>query len=136
MGGTGEPVVTQTAIVRGTRTPDFSNLNLAPDGIADHMAKAISTGDWSKPIELQGVSFDSTGTVADSDTKQFQQIRSVLSAVPNVKVQITAYGETEEAGVSRANSIKTALTDAGVSAERITTRGQTGAGIPTFNLMP
>lgn len=135
MGSPGVPVATETAIVHSTRLPDFSNLNLAPGGIADNIAKTISSGDLSKSIDLQGVSFDSSGAVADSAKKQFQDISSVLSAAPNVKVQITGYGESEDEGLNRANSVKNALTSAGVSADRVTTRGQTGSGSPTLNLM-
>jgi OOP family OmpA-OmpF porin len=126
---------TEVTTGRSWQTPDFSNLSLTSGGIADRMAKAITAGDWNKAIDLQGWSFDSTGELADSAKGDIKEIGQVLSSAPSVKLQITGYGETEEAGLSRANGIKSSLIAEGVAESRIATRGQVGAGTPTVNLM-
>ncbi len=135
MGGTGQPYNTEVAAAHSTPLPDFSSLNLAPGGIADRIAKTISSGDWGQRINLTGLSFDNTGAVADSAKDQFREIGSVLASAPNVRVQITGYGNTEETGLSQANSIKNALLATHIAEDRITTRGQTGSGAPSINLM-
>ena len=103
---------------------DLSSLNLTPGGTADNLAKSIASGNWNNTIELSSSTPDSV-----------KQISSVLSAAPSVKVRITGRGDTQEAGLGRANSIKNALIAAGISESRIMTSGQTGAGVPTINLM-
>jgi hypothetical protein len=112
------------APVQSARTLDFSSLNLTPGGAADNLAKSIASGNWNNTIELNG-----------STTGGVREISSVLSAAPTVKVRITGRGDTEEAGLSRANAIKNALVTAGISEGRIMTSGQTGTGVPTINLM-
>ena len=112
------------APVPSPRTLDFSSLKLTPGGVADNMAKSITSGNWSTPIEVSGSATDSV-----------REISSVLSTAPTVKVRITGRGDTEEAGLSRANAIKSALVAAGISESRIMTSGQTGTGVPTINLM-
>jgi hypothetical protein len=112
------------APVQSPRTMDLSSLNLTPGGTADNLAKSIASGNWNNTIELSSSTPDSV-----------KQISSVLSAAPSVKVRITGRGDTQEAGLGRANSIKNALIAAGISESRIMTSGQTGAGVPTINLM-
>jgi len=112
------------APVQSPRTLDFSSLSLTPGGAADNLAKSIASGNWNNTIELSG---STTGSV--------REISSVLSAAPTVKVRITGRGDTEEAGLSRANAIKNALVASGISESRIMTSGQTGTGVPTINLM-
>jgi outer membrane protein OmpA-like peptidoglycan-associated protein len=73
--------------------------------------------------------------VSGSATDSVREISSVLSTAPTVKVRITGRGDTEEAGLSRANAIKSALVAAGVGESRIMTSGQTGTGVPTISLM-
>jgi hypothetical protein len=114
--------------------PDLSSLNLPPGSIGDNLAKAISSGDWNKSIDLQGVTTDSSGALTDSAKAGVGEIGKVLSAAPNVKVRITGHGATDESGVNEANSIKSALVAAGISGDRISTSGQTGTGSPTLNL--
>jgi outer membrane protein OmpA-like peptidoglycan-associated protein len=135
MGGTSETAGNTVATGRAYQTPNFANLNLTPGGIADNLAKAISKGDWSKTIELQGFTADTADTLSDSAKSSVREIASVLTTAPNVKVKITGRGDTEEAGSSRANAIKSALTSAGVAENRISTVGQAGEGAPTISLM-
>lgn len=134
MGGTGQPVTTQSSAGHGMSIPDFASLNLPPGSVADRIAKAISSGNWSQAISLNGLSFDSSGAVASADKGQFQQIASVLAAAPDVRVQVTGHGTSDEAALNQANSIKSALTAAHIPDDRITTRGQTGAEPPSFSL--
>jgi outer membrane protein OmpA-like peptidoglycan-associated protein len=126
---------TEVTTGRSWQTPDFSSLSLTSGGIADRMAKAITAGDWNKAIDLQGWSFDSAGDLADSAKGDIKEIGQVLSSAPSVKLQITGYGETEDAGLSRANGIKSSLIAEGVTESRISTRGQVGAQTATVNLM-
>jgi outer membrane protein OmpA-like peptidoglycan-associated protein len=134
MGGTGQPVTTESSAGHGAQTADFARLNLPPGSVADRIAKAISAGNWNQPVNLNGVSFDTTGGVTDADKGQLQQIASVLAAAPNVRVQITGHGGSEEAALNQANSIKNALTAAHVPDNRISTRGQTGTEPPSLSL--
>jgi hypothetical protein len=113
----------------------FANLALAPGGVADTMAKAISSGDLSRSISLEGLGFDGTGALPVSAQPKIKEIGAVLASAPNVKIQITGYGDTEESGLSRANMIKSSVASTGVSADRISTRGQTGSGMPTIHMM-
>lgn len=135
VGGTPERNFNTVATGHGYGNLDFSSLNLPPGGVADNLAKAISSGDWNKTIDLQGITTDSAGALTDSAKAGIGEISKVLSAAPSVKVRITGHGATEEAGVNQANSIKGALVSSGVSEDRISTIGQTGAGVPTVNLM-
>jgi len=112
------------APAQSPRTMDFSSLKLTPGGAADNLAKSITSGNWNNTIELSG-----------STTGGLREISSVLAAAPSVKIRITGRGDTEEAGLSAANTIKSALTAAGVGESRIMTSGQTGTGVPTISLM-
>lgn len=119
----------------GYGNADFSSLNLTPGGMADEMANAISSGDWNKTINLQGFTTDSTGAPTDSAKAGIGELGKVLSAAPNVKIRITGHGDTDEAGVKQADSVKSALVSAGVSEDRISTSGHAGSGVPTLNLV-
>jgi len=134
VGGTSETNLNTVATGGGYGHADLSSLHLAPGGVADNLAKAISSGDWNKTIDLQGFGTDSTGALTDSAKAGVGEVGKVLSAVPSAKVRITGHGETEEAGVNQANSIKSALVSAGISEDRISTSGQAGSGNPTLNL--
>lgn len=133
VGGTSESNLNSVAMGHGQQ-PDMSGLNLAPGGIGDSLSKAISSSDWNKPIELPGVTTDSAGVLTDSARAGVREIHQVLAAYPSTKVQITAFGATDDSGLNQANSIKNALVAEGISEDRITTRGQTGSGNPTLKL--
>lgn len=135
VGGTVDRTQREVGTARSWQAPDLSKLNLSPGGTADTLAKAIAAGDWSKSVDIQGVNMDGNGALSATSGSKLQEIGSVLSAAPSVKVQVTGFGDTEEAGLSRANTIKNAITATGVAADRITARGQTGAGMPTISLM-
>jgi len=114
---------TVAGTVQSPRILDFSNLKLTPGGPADHLAKSITSGNWNSTIEWSGSTMDGV-----------REISSVLTAAPSVKVRITGRGETEEAGLGQARTIKNALVAAGISESRIMSSGQTGAGVPLINL--
>jgi hypothetical protein len=114
---------TVAGTVQSPRILDFSNLKLTPGGPADHLAKSITSGNWNNTIEWSGSTMDGV-----------REISSVLTAAPSVKVRITGRGETEEAGLGQARTIKNALVAAGISESRIMSSGQTGAGVPLINL--
>lgn len=135
VGGTSETNANISATGHAYGSPDLSSLNLAPGGIADNMAKAISSGDWNKTIDLQGFATDSAGALTDSTKGGIGEIGRVLSAAPAVKIRITGHGATDQAGLNQANSIKSALISTGISEDRISTTGQTGSGFPTINFM-
>ena len=78
--------------------------------------------------------FDSAGTMSDAAQGKLKEIGAVLATAPDVNVQITGYGESEEAGMNQANSVKNSLTKTGVSTERISTRGEVGTGAPSLKL--
>jgi hypothetical protein len=134
MGGTSEPVRREVGTVRNWKAPDFSSLNLTPGSPADNIAKSITAGDWVKPIDLEGLNFDSTGGLEEAGKAKIQEVGKVLSTA-GVKARVTGFGDTEEAGLARAESIKSTLTSSGVPEERITTRGRAGAGMPTINVL-
>lgn len=134
VGGTSETNLNTVATGGGYGRTDLTSLHLAPGGVADNVAKAISSGDWNKSIDLQGFTTDSSGALTDSAKAGVEEVGKVLSAVPSVKVRITGHGDAEEAGLNQANSIKSALVAAGISEDRISTTGQTGTGNPTLNL--
>jgi len=134
VGGTSE--TNGNAISTGSyHTPDFSRLNLAPGGLGDTVARTISSGEWGRSIDLAGFTTDSTGALPDAAKDSVREIASVITAAPGVKVRITGHGDTDEAGMNRANAIKSALISAGVPEDRIMTGGQAGPGVPTLNLM-
>ena len=134
-GGTSDYVQTQTGHAVN-KTPDLSNLNLTPGSVADRVAKAISSGDLTQKIDLQGLSMDNNGHLAESANGEVQQLGSVLKAVPNLRLAITGYGSTDEDGLNKAdNSLKSALESAGITADRVIARGATGSGVSTLQLM-
>jgi len=134
MGGATDTTRAETATTSGVRAPDLSSLKLSPGGIADRAAQAISAGDWNKAIDLSGLEVDSSGTLSGPAKSQIQELGQVLSAVPSVKVRIAGYGDTQEAGLSRANAIKSALAATGITADRILVSGKTGTGTATLSL--
>lgn len=134
VGGTSDTNLNTETAGGGMGHVDLSSLNLPPGGVADNLAKAISSGDWNKTIDLQGFSTDSAGALTESAKAGVGEVSKVLSAVPSAKVRITGHGETEEAALKEANSIKSALIATGISEDRISTGGQTEAGSPTLNL--
>lgn len=125
----------QTQVGRNVTMPDLSNLNLPPGSIADRMVKALSSGDWGQKFDLQNLNFDSTGHLADSANADLQQIGTVLKSAPNINISITGYGATPEDGMTKANSIKSTLTSAGLSSDRVLAKGETGSGVPSVRLM-
>lgn len=102
---------------------------------ADELAKAISSGEWSKTIYLQGFTTDSSGALTNWAKVGIEEIGKVLSTAPNVKIRITGHGDTEEAGVKQANLIKSALVSGGISENRISTSGKAGSGVPMINFV-
>jgi len=126
---------TETQAGHGAGTQDLSSLNLPPGSIADRMAKAVSSGNWNQQFDLSNLKFDSSGHLEESANTELQQVGSVLKAVPNAKVSITGYGATQDEGMAKANSIKSSLTSAGVSSDRVDVHGDTGAGAPSVKLM-
>ena len=114
--------------------PNLQSLNLTPGSTADSLAKAVTSGNYSQPFSLQDLSFDNSGDLTDSARGQIRELGSVLKAAPNLKVRITGHGETEDAGVSQANAIKSALTSTGISADRISTTGEAGSGNPSLTV--
>jgi outer membrane protein OmpA-like peptidoglycan-associated protein len=109
-------------------------LTLTPGSTADSLSKALRSGDFRRVWNLQDVSFDSAGNLAGSASSQVQQIGSVLKSIPGVKIRITGYGETDDAGLNRANTIKSALAATGISQERIDVSGGTGNKMPTLSV--
>lgn len=134
VGGTSDIVQTQTGHAVSS-LPDLSSLNLTPGSIADRVAKAVSSGDLTQKIDLQGLNLDSSGHLTDSANGEIQQLGSVLKAVPNLRLAITGYGTTEDEGLTKANSLKSALVSAGISTDRVVSQGATGSGVPTLQLM-
>lgn len=134
VGGTSETNLNTIGTGAGNEHPDLSRLNLPQGGVGDELAMAISSGDWSKTIELKGFKTENGGALPDSARAGVGEISKVLFAVPNAKVRITGHGATEEAALKEAESIKSALVGDGVSEDRISTGGQTGTGNPTLNV--
>ena len=116
-------------------TPTYSNVNLPPVDAADEVAKAITNGDRDQKINLDGLSFDSTGHPAGSANGEMQRIELALSAAPTVKVTITGYGNTQAEGVNQASGIKSVFVSSGIAADRILTQGEAGSGVPSMRLM-
>ena len=113
---------------------NYSN-PLPPAGsAADKLANAIASKDWNRTIHLDGLSFDASGTMSDSARGNLNEIGLALANAPEVNVQITGYGATEEAGLDQANSVKSSLATSGVSNDRISTRGEVGSGMPSLKL--
>jgi hypothetical protein len=133
VGGSGDPMQTQAG--RITSMPDFSNLNLPPGSLSDRIAKAASSGPSNQKFEMQGLVFDSTGSLTPSANTQLQYLASVLKAAPSLNLGVTCFGSTTDAGKQKADSIKSVLTSSGVLPERVLTRGESGSGIPTLRLI-
>jgi OOP family OmpA-OmpF porin len=125
----------QTQAGHGVSMPSLSSLNLPPGSIGERMVKAASNGDWKQTFDLSNLSFDSGGHLTDSAAAELQQLGSILTAAPNLNVSITSFSATQDEGMAKANSIKSALTSMGVSSNRVITRGATGSGVPNVRLM-
>ena len=82
-----------------------------------------------------GLTAATMALMANSANAEVQPIGSVLKAAPNLNVSITAYGATQDNGLAKANSIKSALTSTGISTDRVLARGETGSGAPSMRLM-
>jgi len=132
VGGTQDYVQTQAG--HGASMPDLSHLNLPPGSIADRIANAVKSGDWSQKFDLQNLNFDSTGHLTDSSSSELKEIGSVMKAAPNLKLSVTGYGPTADEGTAKANSIKSAITATGISEERIITHGNTGSEAPSLKV--
>jgi hypothetical protein len=132
-GGTGDRVLMQAGRDAGAGT---RSLTLTPGSIADQVSQALARRDYNTSIDMSAVAFDDTGHLAAPAGSKIQELSTVLSANPNVKIIITAYGSSQEEGLTRANAIKSALTDASISGDRIQTNGKAGTSAPTLNLMP
>jgi len=133
VGGTAE--TNEVVTGHNYQSPDLSKLSFAHGSLGDNLSKAISSGDWNKPIDLPGFVTDSTGALTDQAKAGVRDIASVLSADPSVKVRIIAHGDTAEAGLEQASAIKSALVSAGVSEDRMLVNGQTGSGVPSISLI-
>jgi OOP family OmpA-OmpF porin len=133
VGGTGDRVLTQAGHDAGAAA---RNANVTPGGIADQVSQALARRDYNSTIDMSAVSFDETGHLAAPAGSKIQELSQVLVANPNVKIIITGYGSSQEEGLTRANAIKSALTDAGISGERVQTNGKAGSSSPTLQLMP
>jgi hypothetical protein len=82
------------------------------------------------PVELQGVSFDSSGGLSGDSSTKLSALGKLLNNNPDAKLAITTYGGSTEQAASKANTIKSAITSTGVSAERISTQPEVGNGWP------
>ncbi len=127
--------VSQTQAGHATSMPDLSSLNLPPGSVAEKIANAAKSGDWTQKFEVPNLNFDNAGHLADSSSADLQQIGSVMKAAPNLKLSITGYGATDEEGAAKANSIKSILTSAGISPDRVLARGNTGSEMPSLRVM-
>jgi len=132
-GGTADPTETQSG--HSFKTPDLSFLKLPPGSTGDKMAKAISSGNWKQTFDLSDLSFDRSGRLEDSTTTDLKQIGSILEAAPNLNLSITGYGATQDEGAAKADSIKSALNTAGISSDRLITRGEIGSDVPKVRFM-
>jgi hypothetical protein len=134
VGGTTEGGENYVQSGSAVQSSSLSSLTLTPGSTADSLSKALRSGDFRRVWNLQDVSFDSAGNLAGSASSQVQQIGSVLKSIPGVKIRITGYGETDDAGLNRANTIKSALAATGISQERIDVSGGTGNKMPTLSV--
>jgi len=132
-GGTADGTETQTG--HSANTPDLSRLNFAPGSMADRMTKAISSGNLKQTFALSNLSLDNNGRLQDSANNDLEQIGGILKAAPNLNVSITGYGATQNKGSAIADSIKSALTSAGISSDRVIAHGEIGTGVPTVRFM-
>ena len=138
-GGTGDEFQTVQTTRDTTRdvsrqTAQFESLNLTPGSPADRLAKGIASGDFTTPIGLQGLNFDDAGTLTEGARGNLAEVAGVLKASPNMKVTITCYGASEDAGLDQANKIKSALQSLGVSTDRLAAKGEAGSGFPKLNV--
>src|SRR5262249_12416283 len=98
-----------------------TNVQLARTEVAsfaDRVKSAISSSD-GKPVDLDGVNFDSSGSVTPTSASAIARLGQMINDNPSLKVNITAYGQTSEQAASHANAIKSALVAAGVPEERL-----------------
>ncbi len=96
---------------------------------ADQFKTAISSAD-ATPADLQWVNFDSTGSLTADAKAKLATLGNLINAAPGVKATITTYGATTDDAANKASAIKSALVDAGVSTDRITTQTEVGQGWP------
>ncbi len=134
VGGTTESNQNYVQSGSSVKAPSVPSLSLTPGSTADNLSKALTSGDFSRVWTLQDLSFDNAGNLAESAGGQVQQIGAVLKSTPGVKIRITGYGQTDDAGLSQANTVKSALVATGISGDRINTGGGTGSKVPTLSV--
>jgi len=101
-------------------------------GFTDQIKSALGRLDGS-PVDLQGVGFDSSGSLSGESSPKLAALGKLANDYPSAKISITAYGRTAEQAATRANAIKSALGSAGVSADRISTETQIGDAWPKIS---
>ena len=100
----------------------------------DQMKSALGRVDGS-PVDLQGVSFDSSGNLSGDASAKLSALGKLCNDYPSVKIALTTYGATAEQAATKASAIKSALTSAGVSADRISTETQIGDASPKISFV-
>jgi hypothetical protein len=122
--------------VGGTREETWTATNTgvsgAPASFADRFNDAMNRANGS-PVDLQAVSFDSSGALSTEGKTRMAALSRMINDHPSLKVSVTAYGKTADEAATRANAIKSALTTAGVSADRVSTQTETGEGLPKIS---
>jgi outer membrane protein OmpA-like peptidoglycan-associated protein len=127
MGGTADQTYSTTQTSQLNLT-GLQSLSLTPGSIADRTAKAITTGQFAKPVELPNTDFDQAGELSEAGQKDLAEVATVIRVVPGINVTAAAYGKTAEEGEARANEIKSILVAKGAPAGRVTIKGMEGSG--------
>jgi hypothetical protein len=130
VGGTSD----DTLSYRTTGTVASPTFQLPGTNLA-YQLKRVMEGTDATPIDLDGVSFDSSGTLSPGAKSSLSALRATINDHPSARVMLTVYGPTAEEAGSRANTLKSALVGAGISEDRISIRPEVGTGVPKLSLM-
>ncbi len=100
-----------------------------------YQLKRVMDGTEGAPINLEGVSFDSSGNLSPAAKSSLSTLTGTMNDHPSTRVVITVYGPTAAEAGSRASTLKSEFVRAGISEDRISVRPEVGTGVPTLSLM-
>jgi len=130
-GGTADSSLTTRGEGAGNSTEaQPSQISLA--NLTDRLKAAIAGHDGT-PVDLQGVAFDSSGTLSPAASGEVSLVGRLINNYPSLKATIAVYGKTSEEATTRANAFQEALVKTGVAPERITVKPEVGEAMPKIS---
>jgi hypothetical protein len=130
VGGTSDEALSS----RTVGTVNSPSLQLPGTNLA-YQLKRVMDGSEVAPVSLDGVSFDSSGTLSPASKSSLSTLIGTINDNPSSRLAVTVYGPTAEEAGSRANTLKSAFVGAGISESRISIRPEVGTGAPKVSIM-